>query len=607
MRVDFLEQTFCNFKAFSGKHQLPLDLPGVTFVCGENQVEPRLESNGASKSSLWDALCWCLYGKTPGGLRNPDVIPWNKKGPTSVKVCTQVNTKPHEICRSINPNRLLLDGKEVGQDAIDTLICGFELFTNTVLLAQGEDLFFDRVPTAKMVLFSDTLQLERWDLRSKAAAKATEDAEAVVQELQEEQRATTSALQELNDLLADVKTKADDWAAKARTAAREATKRVGLLQQQYDAKFSQLAGAQLREDGASTELKSLNSEAGKLREEISTVRTKIGIAEANAETVAEQIDDCRKELGLLMRAKVCPTCGQSVRPANLAQHKKHLEDKLRELQVIPRAVPAKLTNALTLLQQRLSSTASYIESFQAKADGAEAEVGRLQPEVAALKAQLDEQRRVAKAEATNPFTDQIAQLAKRKKELVEDIASLEKDTNTASQRVEQHKFWIKGFKDIKLQLIEDVLQELELVTNSMLEQVGLVDWQIRYDIERETKSGSVQRVLNVQINSPRSSGFVKWESWSGGERQRLRLIGALALADVLLAHAGVQTNLEILDEPAVYWSGHGVQELCAFLAERARDQSKSIYYTEHSAQQSAHFSQVLTVVRDEQGAYIAED
>ena len=99
---------------------------------------------------------------------------------------------------------------------------------------------------------------------------------------------------------------------------------------------------------------------------------------------------------------------------------------------------------------------------------------------------------------------------------------------------------------------------------------------------------------------------MKWESWSGGERQRLKLVGTLALSDVLLSKAGVAANLEILDEPALYWSAAGVHDLCAFLSDRARETKRSIFFVEHSASESAHFSKVVTVVKDRKGAYIAD-
>jgi DNA repair exonuclease SbcCD ATPase subunit len=38
--------------------------PGTYFVKGDNRDDPSADSNGAGKSSLFDAVCWCLFGQT---------------------------------------------------------------------------------------------------------------------------------------------------------------------------------------------------------------------------------------------------------------------------------------------------------------------------------------------------------------------------------------------------------------------------------------------------------------------------------------------------------------------------------------------------------------
>src|SRR4029077_19584673 len=122
----------------------------------------------------------------------------------------------------------------------------------------------------------------------------------------------------------------------------------------------------------------------------------------------------------------------------------------------------------------------------------------------------------------------------------------------------------------QLYVITEVLQELEFVSNAMLADVGLEDWQIKFSIEKETQAGTLQSGLHVTILSPSNDKPVRWKCWSGGEGQRLRLVGALALSDVLLNHAGITTNLEVLDEPTSHLSQEGVRDLLPFLAERAR-------------------------------------
>lgn len=608
MNVNFLEEGLEDFKAFSGKHKFALDLPGVTFVRGDNLVAKRLYANGAAKSTLWDGLCWCLFGRTVGNLRNPDVVPWNESG--NPRVTIELKTDAiHTITRAVNPNKLLLDDEEVTQVEIDALLgMNYDLFTNTILLAQGQPLFFDLSPKDKMDLFSNTLQLERWDIRSKAADAAACDAEADLSDLESEKRSNEAALIEVDGFITATKAQAEAWVAEHRKVTRDSAARRKQLEVEFEKKDKQLSGAILKADGAATELDSLNRDYQKLQSELTKLQGTLTKAEIRLEGAKAQLEQLRAALSDLNKARSCPTCGQPVRPANLAKHKVHLEEMLHGFEAtVKEGLPPKLVSAEAVLQKRLTSSEQYAQSFQATLIVAEHEKARLQPEVATLRAQIQELQRASKVEEANPHTEQLATLQGRRKELLADKASIAKDIAEASRRAERNKFWVKGFKDIKLQLIIDVLDELDLVTNSMLEEVGLVDWKIQYGVERETKSGTVQRALNVQINSPESKGWVKWESWSGGEKQRLRLIGALALSDVLLAHAGVQTNLEILDEPALYWSTEGVQELCAFLAERARQTKRSIFYIEHQAVESTHFAKVLTVVRDSKGAFIEDE
>ena len=182
-----------------------------------------------------------------------------------------------------------------------------------------------------------------------------------------------------------------------------------------------------------------------------------------------------------------------------------------------------------------------------------------------------------------------------------------RDRLKLTRLMERTRFWVKGFKDVRLYVIEEVLAELELTTNAALEEVGLVGWKVEYSIEKETKSGTIQRGLNVIIHSPATKTPVRWECWSGGEGQRLRIVGALALSQVLLNYAGIETNLEVLDEPTQHLSAEGVRDCCDFLAARAKQLGRQCWYVDHQSVESTRFASVVTVVKDKRGARIEYD
>ena len=132
------------------------------------------------------------------------------------------------------------------------------------------------------------------------------------------------------------------------------------------------------------------------------------------------------------------------------------------------------------------------------------DIARLTPAVERGRAGLGELRRARQEE--NPFIGQIKDLRERKWAAEANLATVNEELSKASLKAECYGVWIKGFKDIKLQLVEEILYEFEVVTNSMLDEVGLGGWRVRYDIEKETKSGNTKRAFNVEIQSPESKG-----------------------------------------------------------------------------------------------------
>ena len=137
-----------NFRSFHGKHTftLPTD-PGLYLITGKNEIEPRLGANGIGKSTLLDAIYWCLYGRTTRGLKAGDVVSWDEK---SCRVSVLLGTTL--ITRTQNPNSLIVKGIPISQEALQALLrLGPEAFTYAIMLPQFGDSFFDLPPAAKLM------------------------------------------------------------------------------------------------------------------------------------------------------------------------------------------------------------------------------------------------------------------------------------------------------------------------------------------------------------------------------------------------------------------------------------------------------------------------
>jgi DNA repair exonuclease SbcCD ATPase subunit len=159
------------FKCFRDKTivQFP-DKGGFYFLTGNNGPEPRLGANGAGKSSLWDALCWCWYGVSVRGNKASEITSWGVKRAHVANDFTIGDTR-HRVERWGSPDRLVLDGVVIAQPALDTVLgLSRQRFLHSVLFGQGAPLFLDLTVPQRGDLLDEVLDLGLWMRLSKRAS-----------------------------------------------------------------------------------------------------------------------------------------------------------------------------------------------------------------------------------------------------------------------------------------------------------------------------------------------------------------------------------------------------------------------------------------------------
>jgi DNA repair exonuclease SbcCD ATPase subunit len=608
MKLTFDRLDFENFMSFVGKHSLDFNEHGVGlhFLRGKNEKEPRLAANDAGKSTLWSAFLWCMTGRTTNALKGKDVHPWFGKGSTNVSLHFKTDKDNHVIERS---DGIKLDGKIVDQARIDALLqMNHEVILHTILLGQGKPLFFDLEPRKKMELFSEVLDLDRWDERAKRASEKTTELSNKHLEKTGELRSVNMTLDGVIKNLVAVKEKATTWTDDQQATLEKERTELDKTRKLYKQVNDNRTKADLTYDGTMVEVKAL-------RKEIEGYVAKMLELSKDADIVGmEVLKSERKKLMETLRefgeGDHCPTCGQTVKGTDFYKHKNKLVKQIGDLSDRIAPVHEKLTQtqkrfdeikALMIKQQY------YLKKLEEKAEEAEhivrvstTDEARLQALVHSLQASIDKA-----LNEVSPYEEQLQQLRRQKTKLTARLKELDDEMTSIEARMERTKFWVKGFKDVRLYIIEEVIAELEMATNAILPEVGLDGWEVSYDIEKETKSGTIQRGLNVLIMSPSNRSPVPWAVWGGGVGQRLRLVSALALGEVLLNHASVTPNIEILDEPTRSLSAPGVRDLCEYLATRAETLGKQVWLIDHMARESSQFESVVTVVKDKKGSHIS--
>jgi len=617
MNLEFLRLGVKNFGSFTEAQEFKfsnLEM-GAYFVRGENRVKPRLQANGTGKSTFFvNALCWVLTGRTPRGLRSTDIKPWNtknsKNSKTTVTLHFAIDGEKHKLVRTA-PNYIELDGNEVSQEHIDKLTrLTYPVLKQTLIYGQHEPLFFDLPNKDKLALLSEVLDLYKWEVRSQKAAERVRQLENKSTKLEAEAHSYESKLTELKRMITDTVRASKQWKAeKAERIERLREQRITLKDEQQKVE-KKLRSAVSMAKHAAEKLGSVQANLQILIERSHKIENERVKLVEQRRALQRQITDLTDELKELGEADECPMCGQSIKGTELDKHKKKLQAKIKDLEnEVAQINTDGLEKDLAALREKIVQVRVSISTHQSEVDGYSREMNQLKRRLSEIEAQrnsLTDQIKDRRSE-TNPYIEQLRKLKTLAAETEQALAETKELINKNKRRIERNKYWIKGFKDVRLFIIDDVLQELELTTNAILSELGLSDWEVKYDIERETKSGTLQTGLIITILSPNNSKPVKWEAWSGGEGQRLRLAGSLALSEVLLNYAGVNIDLEIFDEPTKHMSEAGVEDFCELLATRAKELGRRIFLIDHMAIESSAFEDSITVVKDANGSRIVTE
>lgn len=606
--LNFHQLDFENFKSFYGYHSFKLDRPaGLYYISGDNQLNPELGANGCGKTGLWDAFIWCQTGKTGRDNRPANaVVPWDlKKGTTTVQLEFSRGKKKQLLHRSRNPNELKLDGKTVTQAEVDAALgLNEEMCRRTIVLGQFGRLFLDLRPEEQSQMFNEALNLNLWLRASTSASQRQKSLTGQLVGTRVELSKIAGRQTELQTQLAKEEEAKNNFAANLQQQRQQIEKQL----QRHENKLKQFladypvpgsAGAPVARKNGPAAISTREAAISTLENAWSRLGREAGDLKVEVDAIASDIKTSQVELKQYTAAingnKACPACGQTAPLAHLKAKAKQCENAIAEKQALH-------TNASKLLFVKVSG-AEESNRIVKEQRTLLREQETLESDVSLAKREL-----ARFAEQDNPHETAIKDLQKRLRKLGTDQAALEQQQADLTYKAGAAEYWVGAFKEIRLSLIDEALLELEMAVTGHAEALGLPGWQIKFATERVKASGDVSTAFTVMLHPPEQEEEpIKFESYSGGESQRLQLATSFGLSEVILARAGVNPNLEVLDEPTRGLSPEGVNDLLEHLAQRAKDLDRAIYVTEHHSLERGMFRRMITVIKDTHGSHIAEE
>lgn len=582
------EIALTNFRSYKGSHQFtfPSEV-GLYYFTGQNTKS--MGANGAGKSTLLDAIVWALYGRTTRGLKGRDVITW---GQTSCRVeleCALAGTV-HRIKRSQKPNTIHLDGRPVDQQELErTLRLNCSAFLHAVIKPQFGFEFLSMLPSEKLTLFSDILHLDYWLAKAGRATDETGLIDAELLETQSTLDKTTGKVEMTALSIEELQAKSDSFdadksnrLAAAKAIANESTRKILAA----DDKF--MDGVWVTED----RIKFLE----RIRDDYLLRMSLYQVAKAKHEakiefltanlgkkpTIGERCIEC----DTLITQQVLNENSHEIRPSDLEGYKSRLAAEKRHHDAALRAM-IKTKSELAAAQANREQRAGVLAKINALTQQSDI----LWKEVNRIKAE------------TNPYIELLVEKKSTLKALKKKIAEGTKLLAEFQIEHDATAYWVKGFKRVRLFLIEQAFTTLELEVNNSLAQLGMPDWQITFDIERENQTGGITKGFITFVQGPDNPEPVRWESWSGGESQRLQLAANVGLSNLIMQQAGLVNTIEFYDEPSTHLSPEGMMDLANLLHDRAINEEKQIWIVDHAAITNfGEFKGIVTVRKTKNGS-----
>lgn len=551
MHIDFKSVVAANFRSYRD-FSLDLEFPGTTFVQGTIEGgSETLESNGAGKSSPFNAISWALFGKflhVSGSVVSGDqVIRRNSEGGCSVHVDLHVNEDDIRIIRYRGHSRfankvlVFVNGAEKTlasnlktQQYIEDLVgVSFELFTNLVYVSETSmkgSFAFESDAQRKKILVSALPQFQRFgDARVKVKDSLNQHI-TFAEKLQIQCEALEEALNELNN---ESLTHTDVGSMRTRITELEETVKQGTARiEEYKSQREQIKQA-----GLFKYYEDLIDEAQKERRAIEEKIQSFDLPKISAE-LAFYKGEIEKWKNL---PPTCPMCDQPVDEEHKSRHIRALKaEGIIRLQ--------KKDNIETVIQNlKVGINKTILDEREANKKGQE-----VQQLLWTLDNSIRSEQTVIKSHEENvqqlrallrTLESRQFELEKRKIALTDKISTLRTLTNTTRTFENSLQLWFDGFgpKGVLSMALAEIIDLLGDKAGKWLTRLWHEGASMTFSLIGDDLSKIEAKLfLNLQD--------VDLLSLSSGETRRLCLAICFGLREALQTLTGWFSNLLVLDE-----------------------------------------------------------
>ena len=611
-----------------GKIEVDFDkYNGLVLIEGINKDSHISTSNGAGKSSIYEALFWGLFGKTKRGLTGDDVI--NRQVGKNCFVVVYfddyyvIRTRQHHQYKNhlmfFKGQTELTKGtiKET-QEEIERILGLSDLtFSKITYFGQGDVKPFASLTDAELKeVFEQALQLDFIaDKYSKANKKKNDiDTELMKTKIEVEhlERDKNNALDTLEVLQSEeqkseqtkqerikqLKQKIADLIKECKEAEEKLKEdnNTDNIKKQIDELTQKIADLSSWKE----QKKVFEDNLKKYLSKKSEINTHTHLAKNKVKEIIDTLSNIDKQIG-----QVCSQCGREFTKndidklsatlnISLDEHKNKLND-FEQLIAKLDSKEKEIEKALQVIQQEISDREQYI-----------LQIHKLQNQmsVSNLYEQVIQKNKIeietCKKELENIiiskslFKDRITEIENKIEAIKNSIATLNNKITTLEQEkiIYNAILDILGNQGLKTYIFENITPELNRKANEYISMLD--DIEIEISTITKLKNGETRDKFKIDVRN--MYGGDKYNGNSGGEQQKINLAISLAFNELMRQLSSNNPDILFLDEPFESLdegSADSVIELCQHIAGNIG----KVFLITHNNSLKELVTQTITVVK----------
>jgi DNA repair exonuclease SbcCD ATPase subunit len=479
-------------------------------------------SNGAGKSTVLDALCFVLYGKSFRRINKAQLINTTNEKGCLVEIVFSLHNTQWKIERGIKPNifKITRDGKELDQSAsaIDqqkwleqnVLKMNYKSFTQIVILGSSAFVPFMQLPVgSRREVVEDLLDIKIFSSMNMIIKEK-------IRGLKETTRTLELKKESLKDKVEMQKNFIDEINKLSDESIKGYQKKIDKLQKEVEGDLTTSASLSESLENKQIEMKEFEDASKKLNE-MGNLKGKL----------SQRIQTIVKEHKFFTENRVCPTCNQDIeedfrvnRITDSHDKAKELQTGFTELQIAIKEEELRESTFFTLSKEA-SNLINDITQTNTKIAGNQKQIRQYESEIQRVTDQLES--RNTEYEKLETFRDTLQ--------------TTFQEIGEKKEGISYHDYVYSLLKDggVKSLIIKKYLPLINQMVNKYLQ---LMDFYINFKLDEE---------FNETVESPIHEDF-SYSSFSEGEKSRIDLALLFTWREIARFKNSVNTNLMILDE-----------------------------------------------------------